>query len=71
MLEARVGGGGGEAAEGGGAAHGLLHVLRALLQPGHLGEDLVIDGLVRLDADDQLVLRLLAEEALRRRLLEL
>ena len=35
---------------------------------GHLGEDLVVDGLVGLDADHQLVLRLLTEEALRRRL---
>lgn len=35
---------------------------------GHLGEDLVVDGLVGLDADHELVLRLLAEEALRRRL---
>ena len=50
---------------------GLLHVLRALLQPGHLGEYLVVDGLVGLDTDDQLVLWLLAEEALRWRLLEL
>tara|TARA_B100000795_G_scaffold157778_1_gene118469 strand:- start:31 stop:348 length:318 start_codon:yes stop_codon:yes gene_type:complete len=50
---------------------GLLHVLRALLQPGHLGEYLVVDGLVGLDAYDQLVLRLLAEEALWRRLLKL